>query len=162
MKSMKMSARARDFVLRSMLVAVCSASMVGPAVAAPAQDSGQKQVSLETQQQINTLCQQIRSAIVKLPKDVSIEDAEAAIVFALSQSNPPLTIVDPALTCAAAGGVSPNVAQAIENVRKSYGRTKGTGAINRGGFSANGGDSFFSPPVVGIGGGGGGSNYTQR
>ena len=107
--------------------------------------------------QVRTVCTLIRREIGRLPRNVSIEDAEAAIVFALSQANAGREVTDQALTCAAGGNVTANVRQAIENVRRSY-TASGTGALRRGG-GGNGGASPFSAPILGIGGGGGGSNY---
>jgi hypothetical protein len=110
---------------------------------------------------VRDLCTAILKEVAKQPKDVSIEDTEAAVVYALSQASPEREIVHQVLECAAGGATSANMRQAIENVRRSYAGTSGTGAIIRSGGAGIAGTSLFSPPVVGVGGGGG-SNYTQR
>lgn len=136
-------------------------SLVVPSVVAAQNDAASSTAAkAPTRAEINELCTLIRREIAKLPAEPSIVDAEAAIVYGLSQANPRREVIDPALDCVAGGEKRPNVLQAIENVRRSY-RSGGTGAIRYGGGGDGGNSSLFSPPVVGVGGGGG-ANYTDR
>lgn len=136
------------------------AALVAPAVGTAQSSNPGVLRTVALKGEINELCALIRREIGRLPVNTGIEDAEAAIVFALSQANPRMEVIDPALTCAGAGETRQNVLQAIENVRRSY-RRSGTGAIDIGARGGADGASFFSPPIIGIGGGGG-ANYSAR
>lgn len=146
--------------IRLSATTVAAALLVAPTLASAQQaDQGQVRKAVVDQYSIDRLCTLTRAEIVKLTAiTVSVEDAEAAIVYALSQANAARQVVSPALLCAGAGVTNANVRQAIENVRRAY-SSSGTAAIQRS-AGGGGGVSLFSPPAVGIGGGG--SNYTQR
>jgi len=103
----------------------------------------------------DTLASAINIEVSKLPATASVEDIEAAIVFALSQGDYSAESIGGALDRVAAADVSDNEKQAIANVRLALFKKKlnrGTGAIGNGGGDTFG-TSGFSAPIVSIGGG---------
>jgi hypothetical protein len=143
---------------RGRLAAVVLAALILPTAAVAVQQDVPVAAEAKAGKEDPTLllCRQIRTAIAEIRPDASVEDFEAAIIYAISQSAAEDKVVDDALVCAA-GGATGNAATAIANVQASRRKPRGTGAITGGGV---GGVSLFSAPAVGIGGGG--SNYTRN
>lgn len=105
--------------------------------------------------QASTLVQAINGETSRLPADTaSIEDYEAAIMFAINQQDYSLEVILAALDIVERTPGIPNAERiAIDNVRRSLAnRRRGTGALGDGVGDA------FSTPSVGIGGGS--TNYT--
>lgn len=104
---------------------------------------------------VNALASQVRSEILRLPADSSVETFEAAILFVVDQSGQPENVVCAAFDIVRPEATTPaNAKPAMDNVCRNLRR--GTGAIPNNG--ANAGPAGFSAPT--IGGGGGGSGYT--
>ena len=109
---------------------------------------------------IEALVNRICTEVGKLPKEASTDDMEAAIVFAVSQSDASAAVMTAAF--GAVGGCDygrRNFAAALGRVRLAlldHKLKRGTAAISLGSAS---GQSAFSSPFVNVGGGS--SNYSR-
>lgn len=106
---------------------------------------------------IANLAGQIRAEIARLPKDGSVENYEAAILFLADQSGQPVNVVCAAFDEVKLDTVTPdNARQAMNTVCRTLKVRRGTGAIG------NSGSPFASPsfsvPSISVGGG---SGYSQ-
>lgn len=106
---------------------------------------------------IANLAGQIRAEIARLPKDGSVENYEAAILFLADQSGQPVNVVCAAFDEVKLDAVTPdNAKQAMNTVCRTLRVRRGTGAIG------NSGSPFASPsfsvPSISVGGG---SGYSQ-
>lgn len=106
---------------------------------------------------IASLAAQIRAEIARLPRDGSIENYEAAILFLADQSGQPSNVVCAAFEEVKLDPSTPdNAKQAMNIVCRTLNTRRGTGAIGSGGN--NFASPSFSAPIVSIGGG---SGYSQ-
>jgi hypothetical protein len=103
----------------------------------------------------------LRAELAGLGADATAEDMEASLVFVIGQGDYPEPVIEGALNLIDTPDATPQLKQAIANVRAALLRRKlrrGTAALLLGGGGGTGSASF-SGPIIGVGGGGGGSNY---
>ncbi len=106
---------------------------------------------------VASLAAQIRAEIARLPRDGTVENYEAAILFLADQSGQPVNVVCAAFEEVKLDPSTPdNAKQAMNIVCRTLNTRRGTGGIGTGG---NGfAPPSFSAPIVSIGGG---SGYSQ-
>ncbi len=135
----------QGLVLAGMMAAPVAIATNMPAIA---QEAGQFADA------VSNLAAQIRAEIARLPRDGSVENYEAAILFLADQSGQPVNVI-----CAAFEevkldpGTPDNAKQAMNIVCRTLNTRRGTGAIGTGGN--NFAPPSFSAPIVSIGGGSG-------
>lgn len=106
---------------------------------------------------VSNLAAQIRAEIARLPRDGSVENYEAAILFLADQSGQPSNVVCGAFEEVKLDSSTPdNAREAMNIVCRTLRIRRGTGAIGNGGSPFS--PPSFSAPVVSVGGG---SGYSQ-